>query len=762
MRKPKLAEQDEGEKRQLRFLPEKMRQQRDKEDGMLGEEPAMQDAATERTVQSTSKNRWRGAKRKDSDFHEASSSHEELSTVTSKRRRRTTVPKEGPSRTLQRQSTMTQLADGRRPSISADEPEFNPTKRHSRTSWSGTGGRERGRDKKQRTLTQMIPGMGRLSKAELEELGDLDADLEDDNTNKDAVSQTLVEQGLLEIGVPTHMAASGQLSDDIKNDALQSGEAGQYGRPAMLHIRSSVAIQSGEVTIKDHDEKDYNPTQFIDAPTLKTRQTPRRAATEKPSKNVAEPVKPVKSRFSLLSTPEKRRIFEIPSSQSPAESVLSTQDSPGRSRRSALRERDLNASLVPETPSKRRQVTFEDSTIRSAPPALRKFESTIRDSEDEDESDFESDVASEDLLDFEGQVSRGDPVSAEAHNQDDLAYGDKAANTLPNSQASPEETEELIVRQGPYELSPELGESWAPVIFDDDGPEPASYQTSWRGAKSQSQLVQGWDRGLSKELRPKPDPITVLSQLDLTTQAAVLAENFSGTPPTVQQQLNEDLASTPMVIRDVSSDEEVAGSDPRPPHAVQRGVYGLPLTLIHQSTDLDGEPVQVPRSPSAGRETQQSHSSRAEQQLQNEWLSYSQYVHGSAPYSSSMHAAIDASSYNATPRPSKTVATSSPTRIQHSQATTVDEVTPKKKRTQRMISANTTPHKSSKSQSFITPEKPPSLFIPSSFPSPSRAALEGWSSPITSRAQNKYGSSQVMGSLEDFSIPLPPPPIEDD
>ena len=172
--------------------------------------------------------------------------------------------------------------------------------------------------------------------------------------------------------------------------------------------------------------------------------------------------------------------------------------------------------------------------------------------------------------------------------------------------------------------------------------------------------------------------------------------------------------------------------------------------------------MQVPRSPSTDRETQQSHSSKAEQQLQHEWLSYSQYVHSRAPGSSSMRAVPDAYSYNATPHiPNKGALVSSSARMQHSQATTVDELTPKKNRTQRVVSANTTPHRNSKSQPFISPEKPPSLFIPSSFPSPSKTAMEGWSSPVAPRMQNVYGSSQVMDSLEDFSIPLPPP-IEDD
>lgn len=51
--------------------------------------------------------------------------------------------------------------------------------------------------------------------------------------------------------------------------------------------------------------------------------------------------------------------------------------------------------------------------------------------------------------------------------------------------------------------------------------------------------------------------------------------------------------------------------------------------------------------------------------------------------------------------------------------------------------------------------KPPPLFIPSSFPSPARVTMEGWSSPLLGRTGGE--SQWGQGSLEDFSIPAPPP-----
>lgn len=764
MRRPEPAEHDVGERRQMTFLPERMRQQRHHGDEVFGEDSSDEDLSEHSTpveeyTQSTPVDRRTGRKRQDLDVEDASESDKEPATSSYKRRKRSNVPTGEPSRALRRQSTMTQFADGPRPSLAVDEPDFKPTKRRSKTSWGGTDSIEGGRDLKQRTLTQMIPGIGRLSKEELEELSDLDADLEEDEKSQDAVSQSLIEQGLLEGDAPARMIASVRGSGELEGDTMrvQTASENQSRLPAALKFQSSIVVQSVEATTDDHDEEDYHPTQFIEAPTVRTRQTPRRASARKNSYNVAEPKRTAKSRFSLLSTPEKRRVFEIPSSQSPTESVLSTQISPDKVRRSALGARTSNAIIVTETPSKRRHVTFKEPSVQPVPPPrLRKFESTIQDSEDEEESDLESNAAEQAPADSGDQVMYGHPIGAETQavlDQIDLACTNDEEDILPDSQRPSGSAEQHIVRDGPYQPSPELGESWAPVIYDDDGPEFESYRSSRSGGKSQ--LVR--DADIPKDSLPIFNQTTLVSQLDLTTQAPLLSENISSTPPALQPQSDVDLPSTPMVIRDDSADEEEAEHESSPPCTAQHKLPQQQSTLFHQSTDLDGEPVQVPRSPSLERETQQSHSSKAEQQLRNEWLSYSQYVHARAPQSSSMHGAADAFSFHNTLQQPRTDAVSSSARMQHSQATTVDEVTPKKNRTQQAISMNTTPHRFSKSQPFLSPEKPPSLFIPSSFPSPSRAALESWSSPVAVRTQNMYGSSQAMDSLEDFSIPLPPP-----
>ncbi|KAF1363321.1 hypothetical protein EJ07DRAFT_104361, partial [Lizonia empirigonia] len=729
VRRRQSAEQDGVDKKQMEFLPDKMRKQFADTEESADEEvnaeevPPVREAECEATPKATRAHRVKDKKRPGNDIQEDFGTGEIPVSVSNKRRKKKTALEAGrpskvadpelvrePSRTLRRQSTMTQLADGRRPSLGVEDLDFKRPKRRLRASWN-VAGTDKERYRKQRTLTQMIPGMGRLSKEELDELSDLDAELEEDQASNGRVSQFLVEQGLLDIGTDNHEASTHSIGDiHMRNVRDQKAEEREVQIEA--HARPTVMLQSVEDLAEDDGEEDYQPTQFIEAPVRRPRQTPRRTATRQRLDKSIEAGTSAKSRFSLLSTPEKHRVFEIPSSQSPAESILSTQTSPHKSNRPALKERHDNAVIIAETPSKRRQVTFHQPTLKPEPPArLRKFESTIQDSEDEEASDLEDDLTESEQKVITNGTVHGQAVGADTQailNQIDLACADAEEDR----QHSSEDPDEPAARLGAYEPSPELGESWAPGVND--------------------------------------------------TNISLPTDIIPSTPPVISLQLDEDLPSTPMVIRDDSSDDEEAELEPTRPRTPQR-IASQPTSLMMQHTaDLDGQPVQVPCSPAADLETQQSHSSKAEQQLQNEWLSYSQYVHARAPNSSSMHAAAEAFSYNATPRLSRTMApTASSARVQHSQATTVDEVTPKKNRTQRVFSTNTTPHRISKSQPFISPDKPPSLFIPSSFPSPSRAAMDGWSSPVVGRTQNLYGSSQVLGTLEDFSIPLPPP-IEDD
>ena len=220
-----------------------------------------------------------------------------------------------------------------------------------------------------------------------------------------------------------------------------------------------------------------------------------------------------------------------------------------------------------------------------------------------------------------------------------------------------------------------------------------------------------------------------------------------------------------MVIQDESSDEEVEEPDLTPPSPSKSSLLQPATINVQQSTDVDDEPFQCSSSPPAHHETQVSHSSKAEQQLQNEWFSYSQYVNTRSPQSSSMHVAHDTfnnSAASMSNRPATQI--QQPSTDQYSQATTVDEVTPKKNRTLGTSSANVTPHRiMSSPASFVSPNKPPPLYIPSSFPSLADIEMnESSSSGFQGTEERMNYMEGLFGeSWEEMSIP-PPPPIEED
>lgn len=549
--------------------------------------------------------------------------------------------------TLRRQSTMTQLLDGRRPRADIEEPDFRPVKRSQRVSWSGKG-RSTTNNKQQRTLTQMVPGMRPLeimSDEDTEEaLSDLDAQEQESQTYDDAVAQRLAQQGYYRASGNADQVTVMEL--EVKNGMRLAEESMDHGLELQIRQQSTpvVVVQSVEDVADENGEDNYQPTQHIPPPSLRTGRQPQRRIRTPRS---------IKSKFSLLSTPEKRRIREIPSSQSPADSPLSTQVSPCKVSRLTQKEHQIHQMVKLETPSRRKQVAFTTpSTGRSEPPPLKKFESTIRDSEDEDEHAIEYDV----------------PSSAD-HRCD-----------------------------------------------------PAR--------QSYSKLVHAAD-----QLRSMPLPTE--------------ADTWDTFP------------STPMIIQDDSSDQDDDSCVSVPYQSSHTPSLATPANE-QQSSDLGLEPIQVPRSPSALHETQQSHSSKSEQQLQHEWKHFSQYIDARPPESSSMNMVHDAFSYTATQKPQPSNTRQSQSMGHHlSQATTIDEVTqvtPKRNKIQHIAR---TPHRITSSQPAISPSKPPPLFIPSSFPSPAKVAMENWSSPMYDGTQYVFRSSQVGASLESFSIPPPPPFIDD-
>jgi hypothetical protein len=809
---------DGQEKRQMVFLPDKMRRQRmdvisDSEDsGDLGT-----DVDEETEEEATGKSRQKGRKRSSGIMHEEQDSENDDSiSRVSKRHRKTISPqnhrrtrrvqatsdneKDGANnavteRTLRRQSTMTQLVDGRKPLQGVDEPDFKPIKKTPRLSWNGKGkGEKKSRDERQRTLTQMVPGMRQqdiVSDDDINEgLGDVEAEDKDSHAYGDAVARRLAQQGLYQ-------------TEGNDNEELAAAEAEEETKPFPIKKEEgSSMLDSQSITepvLQSVEDDSYKPTQFIEAPSRRSDRAMRRNATAQASKAgeasslPREAKRSAKARFSLLSTPEKRRIREIPSSQSPADSPLSTQATPHKLNQSPLKQCMANSSnTVADTPSKRKQMTFKmPSKTPIPPPKLRRFESTIQDSEDEDDDIIEEEVplarpAKHGVNRSTGVATPGKSIGADTQamlDQIDCACAEASGNGHAVWTESSPEPDNLSVFRRNGESSPELGDLHKQLHSQRERAAPKEHRVYYEESTRIKQEPESDDEyaedsaGLPsmslrspREGRPARGDMTVITAAELHSQT----EQLHSTPPVLESGVQETFPSTPMFIQDDSSDDENAlRKDSAPSHSSSRSSPQSAPTDMPQSADLDGEIVQVPRSPSPQHETQQSHSSKAEQQLQDEWLSYSQYVTAGPPESSSVCAVPDAFSYSDTPRPAQNPPP--PQQQPHllsnyhpSQATTIDETTqrtPHTKRTQNLSSTHTTPrHRIASSQPvFTSPNKlPPPLFIPSSFPSPVkvRAAAEDWnsSSPVMDLTTQDVncGSSQ-WASLEDFSIPLPPP-----
>lgn len=821
-------------KRQMVFLPDKMRRQgtpvvadSDEDSGTDLEEDLEDEGVSikaevdeEEEEQQPARTKRKGKKRNSDGLQQEDNGEEGPVEPTSKRRRTAaplknnrrsrrveagaddkddaTATKTDRERTLRRQSTMTQLVDGRKPLPDDAEPSFKPVKQSSRLSWGGRGKSEVKSDRKQRTLTQMIPGMRPQEIMSDEDLDDILSDVEAEErasqTYGDAVAQRLAQQGFYRVEGNGARENSG--ADDAVNDMEQYLEDEHIKKEPLANSQDTpeLVVQSVEDEMDQDCEDSYKPTQFIEAPATRTTRATRRgrgsrtAETEQAFYAPQGQARTRKARFSLLSTPEKRRIREIPSSQSPADSPLSTQVSPQKLHRSPLKQRSDNSILAPETPSKRKQVTFKmPSKTPIPPPTLSKFESTIQDSEDEDDGVIEEDLPTV------GRRRGGDAQASSGHREDaagkavgadtqavldriDQACADANGEEVMEDSASSQDSGDLPELRGDQEPSPELGHpqkqssgrssstiAKSVAVKQEPGYDDDDYEDD---EDDDATILPTVPFNPSNEGRPIKSEANTSSEGELPLPE----EQLRSTPPVIADLNQETCPSTPMVINDDSSEEEEEAPppDPTPPRSSNVHAPLSTSTDMHQSADLDGESIQVPRSPSPDHETQQSHSSKAEQQLHNEWFSYSQYVNARAPESSSMRAAPDAFSYNDTPRlPQNTAPRSNhqPSGYHPSQATTVDEITqrtPRRKRIQHFSSTHTTPHRIASSQPAISPSKPPPLFIPSSFPSPEKVAAEGWSSPMfgMTQAAGGYKSSQ-WASLEDFSIP-PPPPMDGD
>jgi hypothetical protein len=620
----------------------------------------------------------------------------------------------------------------------------------------------------------MIPGMRPLEIVSDEDIEDGLSDAEvkerDSQAYGKAITARLTQDGLMEYR-----------SDDPReaNDSTPGAHAsasdwknGQGDLPNSTLAAPLSVFDSLETDTCEGNEDSYQPTQFIEAPITRSKRATRRSSARgREGPSTSPPTRTAqqkhKSRFGRLSSPEKRSVYEIASSESPPDSQLSTQIALAKPQRSPLTERSSNATKAAETPSKNKQVTFhEPAKDPTPPPTLRKVRSVIQDSEDEedfleaDESDREHEIGAHTraLIQELGDVALSGKVGTETQamlDRIDQACARNEKDIALRSRESSEHLGALMLPRGRHGPSPELGEQpsycTAQTVIKH---EPLYEEESIEGAVTAPFPESHISNKLPGDTAARP--------LIASNELSLAHSRVPSSPPIVQHP-EDTCPSTPMVIVDSSDEDEMEDAEPgpTPPRQSNHFASGLSATASNRSAGANDEPVQVARSPSAQRETQQSHSSKAEQQLQNEWFSYSQCINDRPTQSSSMHAGYNKFSYDATPMPPRPNGPAQSSGYHMSQATTVEEVTPRKNRTQRIISASVTPHRIASSQDFFSPSKPPPLVIPSSFPSPAKARMEDWSSPVFGRTQDTYGLAYHGASLEDFSVP-PPPPVEDD
>ncbi|PVI05048.1 hypothetical protein DM02DRAFT_610920 [Periconia macrospinosa] len=743
-----------------------------------------------------------------------------------------------------RQSTMTQILDGRRPALDTPEPKYKPARKGSRKSWSGKSTKKGG--KNQQTLTQMVPGLSFHA-------------LSDDNTDEDeehgvtetsndelfnnALTQRLVEKGLFKPAddKSTKSSTPSKSTRSVEASKRKQDKFGQRETKLGASSRNNDQVQNtaqlGEddslplARFEDEDSEDeYQPTQFIEAPAFKRTRPSRRIdksplPTPTPVNRMNDrnesTTRSAKSRFSLLSTPEKRRIREIPSSQSPAESLLSTQNTPQKSGRTPLEKRSTSALNCAETPSKRKQVTFQvsDKEVIPARPPLRRFASTIQDSEDDDEEIVESDQERDIGVNgaqmqhspskarkFVAGLTVGTETQAVLHSIDEACANEEMKKT-PAARGSSEELSGPVFK---IRSSCEIRQT------RNKSPEGRKEISIAGGAPTSQYPSPHLD--IRREFRDEvnlttfPSPSTISNQTqsagsegnNTAKSTATLQQSPSNKgshtmPPESRRELQDTYPSSPMVLLSDGSDEEdeelpltpsITSKSNRRQHSpsplpkTSRPTNNAPVATIASSETLhpgskqeeEKRLIEAEEEDEDEEESQLSHlhSAAAEQQLHSEYATYSQF-RPPGPPASSMQVAHDARfSYQDTPRPPR-AKPQGPHQAQHSspnhslnrsnisQATTIDDHTqtqdlppvlvkstpekPSKSLTRKQSPASRTPKRRRKARreqgppaavTSSSPTQPPPLFIPSSFPSPSKVLTQYQPSSPTHHADESW------------------------
>ncbi|OCK75762.1 hypothetical protein K432DRAFT_385963 [Lepidopterella palustris CBS 459.81] len=290
-----------------------------------------------------------------------------------------------------RQQTLTQMTYGIQPLPGNEGDKWKaPTKRKRRELTD--------EEKRQQTLTQMcgtmptriIPAYEREHRLRSDDKDEDEDEYEDEYEDEDEDEEDEDEDEEEEdngygLGTKQHLAEHG----------LHRPETGTKTRSSILRRENTVAPHVRQPMA---DQESIDPVAVLNAAGA------------------------VKVKMENPTTPRRQRVLEVPSSQSPAESPLSTQRSIQRYTRSPLRERSSNAGALLESPSKSRQVTFSDSAIKKSisqvdgrdrkentspvqPCSLQKLFKRIIDDSDEDDG-------SEDEIDGTSHTSIGEETQA--------------------------------------------------------------------------------------------------------------------------------------------------------------------------------------------------------------------------------------------------------------------------------------------------------------------------------------------------------------
>ena len=326
---------------------------------------------------------------------------------------------------------------------------------------------------RQQTMTQAgyvaILSSSKRKRGEYEEVGDFESEVESDEpgSSDEKRQQTLTQMIHGVWPTPGYEDNRKILALKRRRGNMKTEEKWQQTLTQMTHGLTPTLMASDDEDEDENDDNGYTlaieqrlaghsihkPSNERNPPKYPVHQHPRtlehlhewmtnqETQAHHLSDHVASLRRPTKVKTENPKTPPRRRLLEIPSSQSPPESPLSTQKSTERYSRYPLEERSSNPQGLLESPSKGRIAATSNPAIRklvpqpnkvvkgertsfSPTPLHRNFQSTIQDSDEEEElgSDDEDTDTNNHVIGNEAHAATNqiDPVRTNADPMDGL------------------------------------------------------------------------------------------------------------------------------------------------------------------------------------------------------------------------------------------------------------------------------------------------------------------------------------------------------